>query len=70
MSKSILSASILSADFSKLGNEISQCESAGCDWIHIDVMDAILYRILQWGIHRRNLSPNQQTSSRCAFDDR
>lgn len=39
MSKSILSASILSADFSKLGNEISQCESAGCDWIHIDVMD-------------------------------
>ena len=34
-----ISASILSADFSKLGNEIQNLEKAGADFIHIDVMD-------------------------------
>ncbi len=37
--RNILSASILSADFSNLHNEIKACENAGVDWIHIDVMD-------------------------------
>lgn len=35
----ILAASILSADFSKLGSEIKAIEDAGVDWIHVDVMD-------------------------------
>ena len=34
-----LSPSILSADFSKLGNEVISLEKAGADYIHIDVMD-------------------------------
>ena len=34
-----ISPSILSADFSKLGNEIQSLEKAGADLIHIDVMD-------------------------------
>tara|TARA_B110001452_G_C15189396_1_gene413009 strand:- start:713 stop:1372 length:660 start_codon:yes stop_codon:yes gene_type:complete len=34
-----ISPSILSADFSKLGNEIKNLEKAGADLIHIDVMD-------------------------------
>lgn len=35
----IISPSILSADFSKLGEEISMCAEAGAQFIHIDVMD-------------------------------
>jgi ribulose-phosphate 3-epimerase len=35
----LISASILSADFSNLAREIHESEKAGIDWIHIDVMD-------------------------------
>ena len=40
MSKDIIIApSILSADFAKLGEEVRAIDQAGCDWIHVDVMD-------------------------------
>ena len=35
----LIAPSILSADFSKLGDEIKAVETAGADWIHADVMD-------------------------------
>jgi len=35
----IVAPSILSADFSRLGEEIKAVEQAGAEWIHIDVMD-------------------------------
>jgi len=39
MNKIIISASILSADFGKLADQLAACEQSGVDWIHIDVMD-------------------------------
>ena len=39
MKKIQISPSILSADFSQLGNEIKKLEDAGADLIHVDVMD-------------------------------
>lgn len=35
----LIAPSILSADFSKLGEEIRAVESVGADWVHVDVMD-------------------------------
>ncbi len=35
----IIAPSILSADFTRLGEEIKSAEQAGADWIHVDVMD-------------------------------
>src|SRR5262245_56601825 len=39
MGRVIVAASILAADFSRLGDEILRVEAAGTDWIHCDIMD-------------------------------
>ena len=39
MAQTLISPSILSADFARLGEEVRAIDKAGADWIHVDVMD-------------------------------
>ncbi|MCD7824146.1 MAG: ribulose-phosphate 3-epimerase [Oscillospiraceae bacterium] len=48
--KTKISASILSADFGHLSDELSRAEAAGCDMIHFDVMDGHFVANISYGV--------------------
>lgn len=46
----IIAPSVLSADFSKLAEDIAMLNTSACDWIHCDIMDGVFVPNISFGI--------------------
>ena len=65
MGKIKIAPSILSANFSKMGEEIAEITSLGADFIHLDVMDGVFVKNISFG---PNLIKDCRNYSSAVFD--